>query len=153
MTFSRLALLSVTLLAGCATPPLGPLVTVLPGPDKSYPQFTADDARCRAEADYRVAGQAQYANNRGLGAGVLTTVAGTALGAIVGGGSGAAVGAVTGAGVGLGIGASTSGSAQPALQAQYDNVYAQCMYIAGNQLPGAPPLVVYRVVPASPYGY
>lgn len=150
MRLASLVILGAASLAGCAAPPLGPLVRVLPGPDKSYGQFVADDDECRAAANYRVAGQAQYANDRAVGVGVLTTVVGAGLGAAIGGGRGAAVGAVSGAGLGVGLGAGTSTGAQGGIQAQYDSVYAQCMYAHGNQLPGLAPPVVYQPAPA-PY--
>lgn len=144
-----LALLPLAALAACAGPPLGPLVSVLPTPGKSYAQFRAEDDGCRADANYRVAGQAQYANSRAVGIGALTTVAGTALGAVVGGGRGAAVGAVTGGGLGIGLGAGSSAGAQGGIQAQYDAIYAQCMYSYGNQVPGVAPAVAYQPVPVA----
>ncbi len=141
------ALLPLAALAACAGPPLGPLVPVLPAPGKPYAQFRAEDDRCRFDANERVAGQAQYANSRAVGIGALTTVAGTALGAVVGGGRGAAVGAVTGGGLGIGLGAGSSAGAQGGIQAQYDAIYAQCMYSYGNQVPGTAPVVGYQPVP------
>jgi hypothetical protein len=44
-------------------------------------------------AEQTVAGQADNANARGVGAAALTTVLGAALGAAIGGGRGAAIGA------------------------------------------------------------
>ncbi len=140
--------LAVGLAAGCAAPPMGPLVQVLPGPNKPYSQFVSEDNQCRAQANYQVAGQAQTANNRAVGGAVLSTVLGAGLGAAIGGGRGAGVGAATGAGLGAGIGAGSSAGAQGGIQAQYDNVYAQCMYAAGNQVPGlAPAVVAYQPAP------
>jgi len=148
MRLTHLALLGVassaSLLAGCAAPPLGPLVQVIPAPGKPYGQFVAEDNQCRATASNAVAGQAQIANNRAIGGAVLSTALGAGLGAIVGGGRGAAVGSVAGAGIGTGFGASTSTGAQGGIQAQYDTVYAQCMYASGNQLPGIAPVVAYQ---------
>lgn len=145
---ARIALLSAALVAGCAAPPMGPMVQVLPGPNKPYNQFLAEDNQCRAQASYQVAGQAQVANNRAVGGAVLTTVLGAGLGAAIGGGRGAAVGAASGAGLGAGIGAGSSAGAQGGIQAQYDTVYAQCMYASGNQVPGAaPPVVAYQPAP------
>ena len=142
MTLARFALLTTALVAGCAAPPMGPMVVVLPGPNKPYSQFVAEDNQCRAQASYQVAGQAETANNRAVGGAVLTTVLGAGLGAAIGGGRGAAVGAASGAGLGAGIGAGSSSGAQGGIQAQYDNVYAQCMYASGNQVPGLAPAVV-----------
>lgn len=153
----HLALLCVasgaSLLAGCAAPPLGPLVQVIPAPGKPYGQFVAEDNQCRATASNAVAGQAQIANNRAIGGAVLSTVLGAGLGAIVGGGRGAAVGSVAGAGIGTGLGAGTSSGAQGGIQAQYDTVYAQCMYASGNQLPGLAPVVAYQPTVYQPTAY
>lgn len=148
MRLTHLALLcaasGASLLAGCAAPPLGPLVQVIPAPGKPYGQFVAEDNQCRASASNAVAGQAQIANNRAIGGAVLSTALGAGLGAIVGGGRGAAVGSVAGAGIGTGLGAGSSSGAQGGIQAQYDTVYAQCMYASGNQLPGLAPVVAYQ---------
>lgn len=148
MRWTHLALLcaasGASLLAGCAAPPLGPLVQVIPAPGKPYGQFVAEDNQCRASASNAVAGQAQIANNRAIGGAVLSTALGAGLGAIVGGGRGAAVGSVAGIGIGTGLGAGTSSGAQGGIQAQYDTVYAQCMYASGNQLPGLAPVVAYQ---------
>ncbi len=139
---ARFALLTTALVAGCAAPPMGPMVQVLPSPNKPYGQFVAEDGRCRAQASNQVAGQAEVANNRAVGGAVLSTVLGAGLGAAIGGGRGAAVGAASGAGVGAGLGAGASTGAQGGIQAQYDAVYTQCMYAAGNQVPGMAPTVV-----------
>ena len=138
--FALLCAFGATLLSGCAAPPMGPLVQVLPSPGKPYAQFVAEDNQCRATANSAVAGQAQVANNRAIGGAVLSTALGAGLGAIVGGGRGAAVGSVAGAGIGAG----TSSGAQGGIQAQYDSVYTQCMYASGNQVPGVTPVVAYQ---------
>ena len=136
---------SVILVAGCAAPPMGPLVQVMPAPGKSYGQFVSEDNQCRATASNAVAGQAEITNNRAIGGAVLSTALGAGLGAIVGGGRGAAVGSVAGAGLGVGLGSGYSGGAQGGIQAQYDNVYTQCMYASGNQVPGMQPVAAYPV--------
>lgn len=141
---ARIVLLSTALVAGCAAPPMGPSVQVLPGRNKPYNQFVSEDNQCRANASYQVAGQAETANNRAVGGAVLSTVIGAGLGAALGGGRGAAVGAATGAGVGTGIGAGASANAQGGIQGQYDAVYAQCMYASGNQVPGMAPVTIYE---------
>jgi len=61
-------------LAGCAAPPMGPMVQVLPGPGKTFDAFQYDQANCKAYASDQVRGQAEVANQRAVGAGVLTTV-------------------------------------------------------------------------------
>jgi uncharacterized protein YcfJ len=124
------------LLAGCAETPMGPTVMVMPPPGKPLDVFATDQAVCRQFAEQSVAGQAQNANNRAVGAAALTTVLGAGLGAAIGGGRGAAIGAGAGALGGTGIGASTSSNAQMSIQDQYNIAYAQCMFSRGNQVPG-----------------
>lgn len=128
---------ALAVLAGCATPPMGPMVAVMPGPNKPSQAFQDDDMTCRGYAQQMVAGQAQAANNQAVGAGVLGTVLGAGLGAAIGGGRGAAIGAAGGALGGTAIGTSQSQAAQYGIQRQYDNAYMQCMYSRGNQVPGA----------------
>lgn len=124
------------LLAGCAQTPLGPTVPVMPGPGKSFETFQYDQAGCKQFAESAVAGQAQNANTRAVGAAALGTVLGAGLGAAIGGGRGAAIGAGSGAIAGTGVGMSGSASEQYGIQQQYDNAYAQCMYAKGNSVPG-----------------
>ncbi len=123
-------------LAGCAQTPFGPTVQVMPGRGKTFEAYQLDAATCQQYSAQAVAGQAQAANNRAVGAAVLGTVLGAGLGAAVGGGRGAGVGAAAGAGVGTLGGASASGSDQQLIQTQYDNTYGQCMYSKGNQVAG-----------------
>ena len=61
------------LLSGCAQTPLGPTVQVMPGPGKSFDAFNYDQAGCKQFAANTVAGQAQNANTRAVGAAALTT--------------------------------------------------------------------------------
>lgn len=150
MKISRFVVLGAAGVAACAAPPLGPMVQVVPGPNKPFEQFQADDANCRGFANAQVYGQAQMANQQAMGGAVLSTVLGAGFGAAVGGGRGAAVGAATGAGLGAGIGAGSSERAQGGIQYQYDNAYAQCMYARGNQVPGfAPPPGAYPPPPGA----
>src|SRR5262249_46445142 len=130
------------LVAGCAQTPLGPTVQVMPGPGKSFDQFTYDQAGCKQFAEQSVAGQAQNANNRAVGAAALTTVLGAGLGAAIGGGRGAGIGAASGALGGTAIGANMSSNEQMGIQQQYDNAFAQCMYAKGNMVPGYGPMMV-----------
>jgi len=123
------------MLCGCVTPPMGPTIPVMPGPNKSLQTFEQDESVCEGYASRRVAGQAEAANNTALGEGVLATALGAGLGAAVGGGRGAAIGAASGAVVGTGIGANTSAGAQYSLQRRYDIAYAQCMETKGNKVP------------------
>jgi len=132
----------ILLLAACAQTPMGPTVQVMPGPDKPFDAFQYDQSVCKQFAQQSVAGQADNANARGVGAAALTTVLGAGLGAAIGGGRGAAIGAASGAGLGTGIGASSSANQQFSIQQQYDNAYAQCMYSKGNAVPGYGPMMM-----------
>ncbi len=138
------------LLAGCAQTPMGPTVQVMPGPGKPFDQFQSDQYACKAFAEQSVAGQAQNANTRGVGAAALTTVLGAGLGAAIGGGRGAAIGAASGALGGAGIGAASSSNEQMSIQEQYNNAFAQCMYAKGNMVPGYGPMMVQQPPPPPP---
>jgi hypothetical protein len=133
------ALAVLAVLSGCAAPPLGPTVNVMPGPNKPFEVFAQDQAYCKQYASSQTAGQAEAANNQAVGGAVLGTALGAGLGAAVGGGRGAAIGAASGAAVGTGYGANSSSYAQLSIQQQYDNAYAQCMYSRGDQVPGYAP--------------
>jgi len=143
------AMLSLVALAGCAAPPMGPMVQVMPGPGKPFGEFQADDANCRGFANMQVAGQAEAVNQQAVGGAVLSTALGAGLGAAIGGGQGAAIGAASGAGIGAAYGAGGTSGAQMGIQMRYDGAYSQCMYSRGNQVPGyAPPPGSYE-----PAGY
>jgi hypothetical protein len=86
-----------------------------------------------------VADQAQGANLRGLGTAALTTALGAGLGGAIGGGRGAGIGAASGALGGAGLGAVGSSNTQTAIQAQFDNAFAACMFSLGNTVPGMGP--------------
>lgn len=137
-------------LSGCAQTPLGPTVQVMPGPGKSFEAFTFDQAGCKQYAESSVAGQAQNANNRAVGAAAIGTVLGAGLGAAIGGGRGAAIGAGSGAIAGTGLGMGSSSNEQYGIQQQYDNAYAQCMYSKGNMVPGYGPMMVNSPPPGPP---
>jgi hypothetical protein len=130
------------LVSGCAQTPLGPTVQVMPGPGKSFDAFQYDQAGCKQFATNTVAGQAQNANTRAVGAAAIGTVLGAGLGAAIGGGRGAAIGAGSGAIAGTGIGMGSSANDQMGIQQQYDNAFAQCMYAKGNMVPGYGPMMV-----------
>ena len=130
------------LLSGCAQTPLGPTVQVMPGPGKSFEAFTYDQASCKQYTTDTVAGQAQNANTRAVGAAAIGTVLGAGLGAAIGGGSGAAIGAGSGAIAGTGLGMGSSANDQYGIQQQYDNAFAQCMYSKGDMVPGYGPMMV-----------
>jgi hypothetical protein len=138
------------LLSGCAQTPLGPTVQVMPGPGKSFEAFTYDQAGCKQYATDTVAGQAQNANTRAVGAAAIGTVLGAGLGAAIGGGRGAAIGAGSGAVAGTGFGMGSSSGDQYGIQQQYDNAFAQCMYSKGDMVPGYGPMMVNASPPPPP---
>ncbi len=138
-----LLLLVVVALSGCATVPTGPSVMVWPGPGKPFEVFQTDDAACRQWASQQVGAQPGESANQ-------TLASGAAVWTVLGAGLGAAIGAATGHfGAGLGIGAASGAllgtasatgpayGAQGEVQRRYDNAYLQCMYLKGNQVPGA----------------
>jgi uncharacterized protein YcfJ len=133
MSLGAAALLA---LQGCVTPPAGPQIVAMPGPNKPYDVFNQDRAVCMQFADEQVGRAATEANNRQLGTAAIGTVLGAALGAAVGGGRGAGVGAAGGAIFGTAAGSGPAARAQYRLQYRYDALYAQCMYSRGNQVPG-----------------
>ena len=137
-------------LAGCATAPQGPTVAVMPGPNKPFEVFQQDQILCKDYANSQVAGQADRANERALGAAAIGTVLGAGLGAAVGGGRGAAIGAGSGAVVGTAVGTSSSYDDNLSLQDRYNITYQQCMYAKGNQVPGYAPQVAPPPPPPPP---
>ena len=148
---------AVLLLAGCATTPTGPNVTVLPGPGKPFEVFQADDAVCRQWAQQQISGTnpSQTANqNMATGAAIGTAV-GAAMGAAIGAATGnAAAGAAIGGGTGLlggtAMGSNAGASSEYTLQRRYDIAYQQCMYSKGNQIPGAAPVRRTYATPPPP---
>lgn len=134
------AMIAVLGLAACAPTVMAPAVMVMPGPNKPFDQFTADQQNCQAFANSQTAPLAAQANNQALGGAILSTALGAGLGAAIGGGRGAAIGAASGAALGSGMAAQSSSMAGMSIQQQFDAFYAQCMYARGNQVPGfAPP--------------
>jgi hypothetical protein len=143
-------------LAACVAPPLGPTIPAMPGPNRSFDAFAADQMACQQYASAQTGYGAAAANNQAIGGTLLSAALGAGLGAAIGGGHGAAIGAASGAAFGTVVGAGSAGYAQMSLQQQYDIMYGQCMYAHGNQVPGfspppgAPP---YSSPPRSPpYG-
>ncbi len=134
--FAIVALGMAVLLAGCVTPPMGPEIPVMPGPNKSFSEFQQDQAACENYASNQVAGGAEAANNRAVGAAVVGTALGAAVGAAAGGGRAVGTGAAVGGVLGTATGANISGRAQYRLQRRYDMAYAQCMSAHGNQVQG-----------------
>lgn len=117
---------------------MGPTVQVLPGPTIPYEIFRQDQAFCQHEAEQAVAGQADSANAKALGAAAVGAALGAAVGAATSWhGDGAGAGAALGGTAGVAIGAGQSSGTQYSIQGQYNNAYVQCMYAKGNQVPGA----------------
>jgi uncharacterized protein YcfJ len=135
---------AAVMLAGCVTPPQGPTIPVMPGPNKNFAAFQQDDTACRDYAFQVTNGGAQSANNKAITEGILGTALGAGLGAAVGGGRGAAIGAASGAVVGTAFGANSSARSQGGLQRQYNISYAQCMTSKGNQVNAGNPGYGYR---------
>jgi Putative peptidoglycan binding domain len=147
-----IALSSIFLLGSCATTPMGPTVQVMPSPSKPFQVFQQDQESCKQYAQSQVAGQADAANQRAVGAAALGTALGAGVGAAVGGRHSTGVGAATGAVIGADVGTETSLNAQASIQDQYNNAYLQCMYSRGNQVPGAMPRHSRSAPPAPQYG-
>lgn len=135
-----LALASPFVLAACTTIPDGPEVEVMPAPGKSFEVFAAEDARCRDWARGRAGSAEQTDTRRTVEAAAVGTAVGAAAGAMIGHGEGEAI--ATGAGTGLLVGAAGGldhgARAADRVQRRYDMAYRQCMYAAGNQVPGYP---------------
>lgn len=138
-----LPLSALVVLGGCVTVPTGPGVRVMPGTQKSWEQFQADDAGCRQYAYNSIGGpnagqpgQDSAAANAAV-ASAIGAAAGAAIGAVTGqAGAGAAIGAGSGLLFGSAAGANTAGYSSYQLQRNYDTSYLQCMYSRGNQVPG-----------------
>jgi uncharacterized protein YcfJ len=133
------AMIAAIALTGCAPTVMAPTVPVMPGQNKSFDQFAADQQVCQGYANAQTAPLSQQANNQALGSALLTTALGAGLGAAVGGGRGAAIGAASGAVVGGAVGAQGSSLAGMSIQQQFNIFYSQCMYARGNQVPGFSP--------------
>jgi uncharacterized protein YcfJ len=151
------SLVALMALSGCAAPPMGPTVAVMPGPNKPFDAFQTDQAVCKQFAEQQVGGP-EAANQTGtnqtlIGAGVGTLI-GAGLGAAIGGGRGAAIGAGAGLLGGTAVGASQAQTTGMSLQRRYDIAYQQCMYSRGNQVPGyIQPAPVSAAPPPPPPGY
>ena len=150
------AALSVLALAigGCATVPSGPRVMAMPGPNKSFEQFQADQASCQQYASAAIGGgsAAENAQLSAANTAAASTLIGAAAGAILGAATGnAGAGAAWGAGTGLlfgsAAGANAAGYSYAESQRRYDMAYSQCMYARGNDLPGR---VAYRAAQPQP---
>jgi outer membrane lipoprotein SlyB len=128
-------LIAVMALTGCASTPTHPMVQVVPPANKPFQVFQADQAACEDYAHSQVAGEAEDANGKAVGAALIGAALGAGLGAAAGGGHGAGVGAAVGGTAGTAIGAGQSSNEGRSLQVRYDNAYAACMTSKGNIVP------------------
>ena len=129
-------------ISGCVTVPAGPSVMALPGSQKPFEVFRADEADCRQNAYAAIGGigSEQAAANSAVSSAVAGTLLGAVAGAAIGSasgqaGPGAAIGAGTGLLFGSLAGSNTAGASYRYTQRRYDNAYLQCMYAKGNQVP------------------
>jgi uncharacterized protein YcfJ len=126
-------------LAGCASIPTGPSVSVMPGPGKPFDLFNADNTICKEFARQQIGvdpnevAREQVATGAAAGA-----VLGAASGALMGHGHGGQAESMAGAGliVGSAAGSNAANESTMTLQRRYDIAYQQCMYAKGNQIPG-----------------
>ncbi len=124
-------------LMSCVSLPNAPGVLVLPGSNKNFEQFRADDFNCRQYAYGQVGGEipTQVANSNTLATAAVGSAVGAAAGAAIGGGPGAAIGAGSGLAVGGAAGYAGSGNVYYETQQRYDWAYIQCMYAQGHRVP------------------
>lgn len=125
-------------LAACVSMPSGPSVRVMPAPNKPFDVFVREDSRCREYAYHQAGGvEANDAAARsGVASAAVGTAVGAAAGALAGGSHGAGYGAAGGLLIGSAAGSGAAGASAWELQRRYDIAYEQCMYAAGNQVPG-----------------
>lgn len=152
----RLLLAAATslVLAACASIPSGPSVLVLPGTNRSFDQFRADDLDCRQYAHFQIGGKTpdQTAADAGVKSAVVGTAIGAVAGAAIGGRQGAAVGAGTGLIVGSAAGADSGYRSAYDSQRLYDNAFIQCMYAKGHRVPVPAGMALPSLAPRTPSG-
>lgn len=160
---------SLALLTGCATVPLGPTVQVMPAPGKPFSVFQTDDYECRQYAQQRTGTTpGKAASQQAISGAAIGTALGAVAGAVIGSasghmGTGAAIGGGSGLLLGTAVGAGSGQDTGYSVQDRYNLAYEQCMYAKGNQVPGfvqpappppppapAPPAAVPPPPPAAP---
>ena len=139
--FKKIGLMMIVTgtLVGCASTPVGPSLTVMPAPGRSFEVFQKDDQECRTYAQNSLNTTADEIAAKNT---AKTAIVGAAIGAVAGamadGGSSRNVG--TGAAVGLlggaAMGAASGSDSSKEVQRRYDIAYQQCMYAKGHQVPG-----------------
>ena len=130
---------AMLVLGGCVSVPTGPSVMAMPGKDKTYEQFRADQQQCQQYAQDAIGGQAAQTQNNAANSAAVGTAVGAVAGALIGAASGnAGAGAAIGAGGGLLVGSAAGSNAAAggnySMQQRYDMTYTQCMYSKGNQV-------------------
>jgi uncharacterized protein YcfJ len=151
---------AAVLLAGCATAPTGPQVMVMPGAGKSYEQFRQDEDVCQNYAFQATGNAVRASNDNAVNSAAVGTAVGAVAGALIGAasghaGNGAAIGAGSGLLIGGAAGSNTAAAGGYGAQRRFDNVYVQCMYTRGNQVPvrGDMQRSSTRMPPPPPAGY
>jgi len=135
-----IAVVTMTLAAGCATVPTGPSVRVFPTPGKPYDLFVSEDSYCRQAAERQLGLPPQQIAEQNTATGAIVgTAVGTGLGAAIGSasgnaGAGAVIGGVSGLLIGSAAGSDAGRIEGREAQRRYDTVYLQCMYSHGNQV-------------------
>jgi hypothetical protein len=149
------SVLLALLVSGCVHTLPGPTAAVWPAAGKPLEVFVADDALCRQFAERQSGSNPeQAATERTASGAVVGTAVGAATGAVLGAAAGGpGIGAAAGAGAGLltgtAIGADVGSRTGYMLQQRYNIAYQQCMYIKGNQIPGAAPMVAPPPAPTA----
>ena len=128
---------ALLMLTACATAPSGPSIMSLPGSNKTFDQFRADDLDCRQFASVQIGGTtpSQAANDATARSAAVGTAVGAAAGALIDGASGAGWGAGFGLLTGAMVGSSSAYASGYSLQQRYDIAYVQCMYSKGHKVP------------------
>ena len=137
MTKTRLSLALASLclvgLTACVSAPQGPRVAIMPTPGKPLELFAQEDQYCRGYAQQSIGPEPN--NDRAVGAAVVGTILGAAVGSAMSGRhyNNTAAGAATGLVMGSAIGAGASAEEGRSAQQRYDIAYEQCMVSKNNQ--------------------
>ena len=119
-------------LSACSTIPTAPSILALPGTNRTFDSFRADDQDCRLYASRQIT---VPVTDPGVQSAVGGTAVGAGGGAAIGGEQGGAVGAGTGLLMGSADGADSNREYTYGTQRQYDYAYIQCMYGRGHKVP------------------
>lgn len=146
--------ISLGLVYGCTTLPVGPSVMVLPGRNKSFDDFRYADADCR---NYALGQMGSTTADNSQSAAVKSAAVGAMVGAVAGalsGGNARDAGGMAGIGLlgGALSGVDSSRYSQQGSQKVYDNTYIQCMYAKGHRVPVMGQLIENTGAPQANYG-